>query len=817
MGNSQMKIELQPINNEKLQYLESVTINGMGNLKIYQRENINDGFAISTLLHHQFSNYQNYEMESRLKLKHPHQLGALGIDNKSQEISSHVINNRFFFEYCQITLEALIEERLGSNKLFPEEDLMALLKGMISVLAYFEENNITFGDCHPSNIYFDTRFGAFKVFDIELLAGRASAFYRALDSQSNSVYLSPELIVAMREEQYQLSNQKIWKSDIFALGMTLLEAACLRKSSECYDKNYSILAPIIKERLQFVTNFYSQEFSRYLTLMLDFDENNRLDSLQLWQDIMAPTQQPLSQTKKGIFSPLRQTNNQIVSYNELPKITVLPPAKQDNLIVQDIINTGNLAQNQVQFQQELQQQQLQLQLQQQQLQPQQIIKSKISGQSEVQLQTQTVQVQSQPQFQQQFMQTTQFQQQIPQQILNAQLQPQQLIATKVQPEVTVSKTSLTSEQQQQQQFQQQQQQQYVMVQDQTHIQSQPLQQQVYHQQLVSAPLKQAVTEMQQQQQQIQIQNQNQQQVQQVSQQQQVQQPQPQIIYQQPIPQQYVYYITQPQQQQLSRIVSQKEIRSDQKVVEDKVLGSQGQQQMEAVQQQPVQQTIQQTVQPAQTIKIIQRQIPQQQQYITNQQVIGSNSVLSGQQQVAMVPQFIKQVVPYQQIIQNTIPGIQQQQGQTQQQFLIRQVVGQPGVGDTVVTKTYIQEPGSIQKVGVANSNQKSPSNPNSYQENQSRFSQNIQKIKDEIAQSKLMIENYQQKLQQQSPIQSEAQENFTNKQQTPTKYQQVSTISSNQKAYQLDQLQTQDSQVDSLETRIKSVIQRSQEIRKAIK
>ena len=50
----------------------------------------------------------------------------------------------------------------------------------------------------------------------------------------------------MREgTSYNIPNEYIYKSDIFSLGMVLLEAACLKKSTDCYDYNYSILAPII--------------------------------------------------------------------------------------------------------------------------------------------------------------------------------------------------------------------------------------------------------------------------------------------------------------------------------------------------------------------------------------------------------------------------------------------------------------------------------------------------------------------------------------------------------------------------------------------
>jgi len=45
-----------------------------------------------------------------------------------------------------------------------EEDLLALLKGMTSALAFSQERNMSNGDIHPSTIYFDIKYGAFKIY-----------------------------------------------------------------------------------------------------------------------------------------------------------------------------------------------------------------------------------------------------------------------------------------------------------------------------------------------------------------------------------------------------------------------------------------------------------------------------------------------------------------------------------------------------------------------------------------------------------------------------------------------------------------------------
>lgn len=43
----------------------------------------------------------------------------------------------------------LLSERLNTTKLFPEDDLLALCKGLVSVLAYLQELGIVHGDVDP--------------------------------------------------------------------------------------------------------------------------------------------------------------------------------------------------------------------------------------------------------------------------------------------------------------------------------------------------------------------------------------------------------------------------------------------------------------------------------------------------------------------------------------------------------------------------------------------------------------------------------------------------------------------------------------------
>lgn len=98
------------------------------------------------------------------------------------------------------------------------------------------------GDIHPSSIFFRIKSGVFAVYDRDLICGRCLGM-RLAESGKKFSYLSPEQITLLRSgSSVFTANEMIFKSDIFSLGMVLLEAASLRLSQECYDENYSILS-----------------------------------------------------------------------------------------------------------------------------------------------------------------------------------------------------------------------------------------------------------------------------------------------------------------------------------------------------------------------------------------------------------------------------------------------------------------------------------------------------------------------------------------------------------------------------------------------
>ncbi|KAL4467014.1 hypothetical protein ABPG74_010611 [Tetrahymena malaccensis] len=328
--------------NDGLTFIQFQNIEGIqANCRLYQKKNNEIWFSVPvSKSDYQASQFYNQESKiqfnERVKLQHINLISCLGIDTLSpppqqqspmqEQILSNGNNNSsllqahtdaqnsestlyLMYEYNTFSLEALISERLDSNRLFPEDDLLNLAKSILNILHFLQRQNIPHGDIHPSSIYFNTAGNNFAIYDRDFLCGRCIGM-RLAESGKKFSYLSPEQITLMRSgSNVFTSNEMIYKADIFCLGMTLLEAASLRLSQECYDENYSILAPVINERLLFIQNYYSPQFCYYLKLMLDYDVRKRLDPLSLWNKLQNDTSISLPAHLQNNIMPNQQQSN----------------------------------------------------------------------------------------------------------------------------------------------------------------------------------------------------------------------------------------------------------------------------------------------------------------------------------------------------------------------------------------------------------------------------------------------------------------------------------------------------------------------------
>ncbi|KRX08432.1 Protein kinase-like domain [Pseudocohnilembus persalinus] len=321
MGNSD-SIADKDFEKEKLTFIEIANFQGGNLVKVFKRGN-KESYAISSPINKNFIKDQK-ALEKRLKIQHPHLMSVLGIDKAISDEDKHLYQNlqseenlqKFFFQYSYITLESLLDERMGTERYFPEDDLEALLKGISSALYVLKKNQITNGDINTQTIYFDQYSGVFKIYDRELLCGRGSGYIQAMTNKRFS-FLSPELIEYQRQRNFQISDEILNKSDIFALGFVLLEAASLQRMQLCYDHKYSIIDTVVQQRIQQIQEFYSPQFIYVIQQMINYDYTQRPDSEQLQkliQDIYNPEVIENPNTEP---IPLNNSNLILMSHNQI--------------------------------------------------------------------------------------------------------------------------------------------------------------------------------------------------------------------------------------------------------------------------------------------------------------------------------------------------------------------------------------------------------------------------------------------------------------------------------------------------------------------
>ena len=103
------------------------------------------------------------------------------------------------------------------------------------------------------------------------------------------------------------------KSDVYAMGMVLLEAATLKPVSELYDsRRFEVTPQKLDQRIAFVSANYSEEFGQFLREILAEREENRPDFLTLASRLSA-NQSPLKNRlspKRTNMAPVEQAQAQ---------------------------------------------------------------------------------------------------------------------------------------------------------------------------------------------------------------------------------------------------------------------------------------------------------------------------------------------------------------------------------------------------------------------------------------------------------------------------------------------------------------------------
>ena len=181
-------------------------------------------------------------------------------------------------ELAEIDWDKEIENRSSFQFFYDENELMKIMKQIVTTFSLLQKNHITHRDIKPQNIMIVN--GNFKICDFgnaRILKREGLCVQRIRGSE---LYMSPIMFKGFHSNLPQVKHNT-YKSDVFSLGMCFFLAAALsyrplNTIREIYDMN------VIKQVMnQYLGERYSQNVLNILLSMLQIEEDFRPDFIQL--------------------------------------------------------------------------------------------------------------------------------------------------------------------------------------------------------------------------------------------------------------------------------------------------------------------------------------------------------------------------------------------------------------------------------------------------------------------------------------------------------------------------------------------------------
>ena len=177
-----------------------------------------------------------------------------------------------------------IRKRIINKKPYKEEEIVNILKQIVSALAYLQRKNIAHRDIKPQNILLFPG-NIFKVADLGEARNVNNVNNKQMTLRGSELYMSPSLYARHKFNQKDAFHNA-FKSDVFSLGFSTLYAMQLNlKIIENIRelKNMKIIINSIHKDIR--KKIYSEKLMKLIFKMIEIDENKRYDFIELEKEL----------------------------------------------------------------------------------------------------------------------------------------------------------------------------------------------------------------------------------------------------------------------------------------------------------------------------------------------------------------------------------------------------------------------------------------------------------------------------------------------------------------------------------------------------
>ena len=229
--------------------------------------------------------YEIYKHKTQLELiysmNHSNILELYNIQYKYLDSTTYAIY--VLMERAQNDWSVDIRKRIINKNPYTEEEIINILKQVVSGLSYLQQKKITHRDVKPQNILL-FKNNIFKVADLGE-AKSAENKNQQMTLRGSELYMSPLLYEKYKNNKKEVFHNP-YKSDVFSLGFSCLYAMNLNfnviENIREFKNMKIIMHSINKDLKQYK---YSDKLMQIIFKMIDTDENKRYDFVELEKEL----------------------------------------------------------------------------------------------------------------------------------------------------------------------------------------------------------------------------------------------------------------------------------------------------------------------------------------------------------------------------------------------------------------------------------------------------------------------------------------------------------------------------------------------------
>ncbi|CAD8127911.1 unnamed protein product [Paramecium sonneborni] len=191
---------------------------------------------------------------------------------KEQELCTSYQIMYIVSEYYSTSFHKEIVNRKGRGAFWIEQELWNQLMGLVNLLMTMQEAHLVHQNIRPLTISYVNE-NTLKLCDNYF---QQSAFQMAQQNPENQKLfeLSPKLLEAINQNN-QFPRHNLYKSDVWSLGMCMLQASLLDHCRDCFDFEGGHVD--LSRKLALLKKNYSIKYESVIVAMLQMDEESRPD------------------------------------------------------------------------------------------------------------------------------------------------------------------------------------------------------------------------------------------------------------------------------------------------------------------------------------------------------------------------------------------------------------------------------------------------------------------------------------------------------------------------------------------------------------